>query len=114
MMKKLLTAITLSAMLLVTGCQTTKLPPVVKEIQRVVLPPKALFVCPQVGKIDIPNWQTATNQQVADFIAILYKNNKICGNNMKSIERFLNEVKMRVERGDSKESIEKFVRNYKF
>lgn len=113
-MKKLLTACMISGMVVLTGCQTVEKPPIVIEIQRVVLPPKQLVSCPQVKKSDIPNWQTATNQEVADFIALMYKYNKICGKNMKAIDKFLNEVKIRIERGDNRSSVEKFVNNYKF
>lgn len=70
------------------GCMTSKVePPVVINRTIVISPPETLFNCPQIGKL--PNWETLTNQQLADLIEKLYRYNKICKINMNAIEEYV-------------------------
>lgn len=82
-MNKLISILGISIAL--AGCNTTRTITVTDTV--VVKPPQTLFNCPQIGPV--PNPETLTNQEVADFIAKLYRYNKICGINMTQIEKYV-------------------------
>lgn len=88
---KALLVVPLILLLAVSGCQNE--PKVVFKEGKVIVidPPKNLFNCPQLGKI--PNPETLTNKQVAEFIEKLYKYHKTCGINMNKIQKYIEQAK---------------------
>jgi hypothetical protein len=58
----------------------------------VIEPPKSLYNCPQIKTI--PDPETLTNQEVADFISLLYQHNKTCGISLDKIEAFVERAKV--------------------
>jgi hypothetical protein len=96
MMRKVL-VLALLVPLTLAGCVTSKQPiTLVKEVPHVIIPPDALFNCPQVKKINIPDFNTATNQEIANFIALLYKYNKICGGNMEALKKYIQQAQKKL------------------
>lgn len=83
--------IIVAACLALAACTTTKTVPLDKSKIIVIDPPKVLFNCPQLG--EIPDPKTLTNKKVAEFIAKLYKYNKVCKINMDKIEKYIEEAK---------------------
>lgn len=85
-MKSVIVAMILS--LLVAACSNTRLTQTLDQTTvTVVNPPKSLYNCPQVGKI--PDPETLTNQEVADFIEKLYRYQKICKINIEKIRQYV-------------------------
>lgn len=95
-MKTLVIGLTLAVGVVLSGCQST--PKVLtKEVYIPVEPPRNLYDCPVVKRSDFPNPETATNQQVSDFIVKLYRNNKRCGNSQEALKRYITEVSSRIK-----------------
>ncbi len=96
MIKKILIV---GLIIILGGCTTTpKLTQTIDQSKVVVITPSAnLYYCPQIKNSDIPNPDTATNQQVADFIKLLRYNLRVCGININKIEEYINEAKANYE-----------------
>ena len=80
--------IIISLAFLLLSCQTA--PTIIDQTQTIVIsPPETLFNCPQIKKSDIPNPETLTNQEIADFIKKYETNLRICGINMTKIKEYI-------------------------
>lgn len=77
-------------MLFLSGCATNTEIQVVEKT-KVVLPPEQLYNCPELK--NYPNPETLTNEQVANVIITLIKNNETCRNNIEAIKRYLQEAR---------------------
>ena len=78
------------------GCQSV--PKVLtKEVYIPIEPPRNLYDCPLVDRKDFPNPQTATNQQISNFIVKLYEINKRCGHSQEAIQKYITEVGLRIQ-----------------
>ena len=73
------------AALLLAGCTSTNM--FNSTTIEVIAPPENLYVCRQLRSLPDPD--TATNQDVAETIERLYRYNRECGINMRSIEEFV-------------------------
>lgn len=74
-------------------------------IQQVYVPynvPTTLFNCPQIKIRDFPNPDSATNRELSEFIAKLYRYNKTCGVNMTAIKRYIDAVEKRLQEDKTK------------
>lgn len=89
MLTKFLIAMALGSSLFLTGCNDVNPKILTKEIFVAVVPPDILFNCPQIMKTDFPNLNTATNQEISDFITLLYSYNKQCGISQKKIKAWI-------------------------
>ena len=81
-----------AAALFLGGCQSM-VGSNVTNIQ-VVTPPDSLFVCRQLR--ELPDPETATNQEIAQVIERLYRFNRECKINMNSIQSFLDQAETRL------------------
>lgn len=80
----------IAALLTLSACATAP-PPVVVHDNVVIIPPDALFRCPQLAKIPDPN--TLTDIQVADMINHLDADNRICRDSLLAIKKYLENAK---------------------
>lgn len=81
------------ALLTLSSCANNRAMQEFRTITRVevVEPPADLFNCPQIGRI--PDPETLTNQEVANFISLLYQYNKECKISLDKIEAFIERAK---------------------
>lgn len=89
---KIITAFALAAMFTLSACQSTPKTTLTRDVYIPVSIPQALFNCPQVVKSQIPNPKTATNEEVAKFIALLYRYNRECGISIAKIKKYQEEA----------------------
>lgn len=92
-MKKFAVVLTL---IFLTGCGREAPTVVTRDVYQVVTPPSALLNCPALKATDWPHPDTATNQQLADFLAKLYERHKVCRVNMEGIKRYIAAAKARI------------------
>jgi hypothetical protein len=81
-------------LLLLGACQTTQ-PDLIETKYKVLIPDTKLFNCPLVKK---PSADGLDDIKVGKFINSLYYNNRVCHNNMKAIEKFLDDAKTTIEK----------------
>jgi len=92
-MKSIIIAVTVC--LALSGCMTPKTVVVDDSKFIVIVPPKTLMNCPQVGKA--PNPETLTNKQIADYISKLRRYSQECKINMDAIERYVAKMQKEFE-----------------
>jgi len=68
-----------------------------RDVFVAVVPPEALYNCPQVKKVQFPDPEKATNKEVSEFIALLYSYNRQCGISMKEIRKWVKDAKKLIE-----------------
>ena len=94
-MKTIMTCLIL--LFVLSGCATTT-PTVIDQSTVVVItPPETLFNCPQIKKSDIPDADTLTNQEIANFIEKYETNLRTCGINMAKIKEYIVNAKANLE-----------------
>lgn len=79
--------------LMLTACASSKrLTQTIDQSTTIVIsPPASLYNCPQIGKI--PDPETLTNQQAAEFIEKLYKYHRVCKISLNKIEQYVKKAK---------------------
>ena len=83
-MNKILVSIII-AIPIVSSCTTTQ-PLVIKNTRTIHISiPDALLKCPQLKKEELPDPETLTNQQTAQLIEKLVRDNRTSGINMQQI-----------------------------
>lgn len=76
--------------LLLGGCITDSQPTIVHQ-NEVVLPPDALYRCPQMK--NWPDPKTLTDIQVAKILNTLDADNRVCRESLMAIKKYLESVK---------------------
>jgi hypothetical protein len=90
-----LVSLVLAGALLASCAHPTKV--LTRDVYRVITPPDAMYVCPQIKAKDWPHPEMATNQEIADFIAKLYEYNRKCGVSLVSIKGYIKAAEKRLQ-----------------
>jgi hypothetical protein len=94
---RVLAAILLILAAALGGCAKAPPPTVLtKTVYVPVSPPDNLMVCPQIKASEWPHPEIATNQEISNFIAKLYRYNKTCGLNMAAIKGYVKAAEKRL------------------
>lgn len=97
-MGRVLVAILLIAAAALGGCAKAPPPTVLtKSVYVPIKPPENLMVCPQIKATEWPHPEMATNQEISNFIAKLYRYNKTCGFNMQAIKAYVRAAEKRLQ-----------------
>jgi hypothetical protein len=89
-------AIALVAALALAGCQTDQPTVITTTKYKVVLPPDAMWRCPQIQ--NLPDPDKLTDIQVAHLISQLSENNSVCRASIEQVKIYLKTAKTKVER----------------
>lgn len=85
----------LAAVLLLTGCATSKPIETISDKYHVVIAPSSLYNCPQITVF--PEVETLTDLQTAKLLVKYAENNAICSSSLEAIRRFYEEAKAKFE-----------------
>jgi len=74
----------IAPVLLLVGCNTSEV--IVSTKYKALIPPDSMYNCPTLSKFK--NVDKLTDQDIANYLVTLYKNNRICYNSIIAIKDF--------------------------
>lgn len=81
---------------LLTGCQTTDIPPEYRTQYVAIVPPDSLYQCPK--KPAAPNPDTMTNKQAMEYLVRLDNGYNICSRSLRAIKAFADQANLSVQK----------------
>lgn len=90
MIRKLL--LIAAAALMLAGCETDQPTIITTSKYKIVIPPDAMYKCPNVN--NLPDPDSLTDAQVAALISRLSQNNAVCRASINQIKVYLNKAKV--------------------